>query len=142
MVSVIPLTRVAALGISHCRTTSRANRAGLRPIGPTPHGPERDNPARDDANILHDTKTIQNELLSTISQTCVITISLRSPKTGPFRVSPGSANVSGAFPRQEGGPDRSTSLSDRPMTREKWTDNGAESWKKEDCWLGLRADRD
>ena len=31
------------------------------------------------------------------------------------------------FKVMELGPDRSTSLSDRPMTREKWTDNGAES---------------
>jgi len=30
-------------------------------------------------------------------------------------------------PGQAIGPDRSTSLSDRPMTREKWTGNGAES---------------
>ena len=35
-------------------------------------------------------------------------------------------NVSGAFPSQKGGSDRSTSLSDRPITREKWADNGAE----------------
>ena len=35
--------------------------------------------------------------------------------------------VTDAFPRQEGSPDRSTSLCDRPMTREKWTDDGAES---------------
>ena len=30
-------------------------------------------------------------------------------------------------PGQANGPDRSTSLSDCRMTREKWTDNGAES---------------
>ena len=34
-------------------------------------------------------------------------------------------------------PRRSTSLSDRPMTREKWTGNGAKSCKKEG--LGLSA---
>ena len=36
-----------------------------------------------------------------------------------------------SVPGQANGSDRSTSLSDRPMTREKWTGNGAESCKKE-----------
>ena len=45
-------------------------------------------------------------------------------------------------PGQAIGPDRSTSLSDRPMTREKWTGNGAESCKKEGFGLEFKGDGD
>ena len=40
---------------------------------------------------------------------------------------PGFGKRVRSVPGQAIGPDRSTSLSDRPMTREKWTGNGAES---------------
>ena len=48
-------------------------------------------------------------------------------KYSPYDFNLGKKGSIGAFPRQEGGLDRSTSPSDRCMTREKWTDNGAES---------------
>ena len=47
-----------------------------------------------------------------------------------------------SVPGQAIGPDRSTSLSDRPMTREKWTGNGAESCKKEGFGLEFKGDGD